>query len=100
MKANFENQYTSLQKSVINRLAEIEQEDADACARCGGEDCICCEIYHDRMKWKSPDELFSDDDFGFYDREPNGFYCEGCGEYCDEWCDKCNMCSDCCECEN
>ncbi len=51
-------EYTDLQKQVINRLAEIEQEDADACSQCGGEDCVCCEIYHDRRKWVSSDELF------------------------------------------
>lgn len=62
MKAIFENQYTALQKKVINRLAEIEQEDADRCARCGGEDCACCEIYHDRQKWYGPESLFDDRD--------------------------------------
>ncbi len=47
---DFERQYTSLEKEIIHRLAEIEQEDEDACASCGGEDCICCEIYHNRQK--------------------------------------------------
>lgn len=48
------------QRMLAERLAEIEQEDADRCADCGGEDCICCEYYLDRKKWVSPEELFSD----------------------------------------
>lgn len=51
--------YSMIQKEVISRLAEIEEQDAEACRGCGGEDCQCCEIYHDRMKWESPDELFA-----------------------------------------
>lgn len=62
MKPNFKNEFTALQQETINRLAEIEQQDADACASCGGEDCACCEIYHDRQRWVSPEELFADDD--------------------------------------
>jgi hypothetical protein len=58
MKPHFDNTYTKLQMEVINRLAEIEKADANACANCGGEDCICCEIYHDRQKWVEPEELF------------------------------------------
>lgn len=50
------------QQKLAKRLAEIEKSDADRCANCGGEDCICCEIYHDRQKWQSPEELF----FGEY----------------------------------
>jgi hypothetical protein len=46
---------------VLERLAEIEQEDEDRCAGCGGEDCICCEYYHDRQRWVSPEELFEED---------------------------------------
>lgn len=61
-KPNFENKFSSLQKSLINRLAEIEQEDADACAHCGGEDCVCCEIYQDRQKWAEPEEILYNDD--------------------------------------
>lgn len=57
------NEYTALEKDIIHRLAEIEQEDEDACANCGGEDCICCEIYLDRQKWVSPEELFDDNDY-------------------------------------
>ena len=57
-KVRLDNQYTRVQQEIISRLAEIEQEDADACASCGGEDCICCEIYHDRKRWVSPEELF------------------------------------------
>lgn len=39
------------------KLAEIEAEDRNACAHCSGEDCICCEIYHDRLKWQAPYEF-------------------------------------------
>jgi hypothetical protein len=60
-KMKFKREFTSLQLDVINRLAEIEQADEDACARCGGEDCVCCEIFQDRQKWVSPEELFEDD---------------------------------------
>lgn len=63
----FENEYTMLmsqmdgvKRETIRRLAEIEQEDANRCATCSGEDCICCEIYIDRQQWKSPWELFND----------------------------------------
>lgn len=51
-------EFTALQRQIISRLAEIEQEDADRCASCGGEDCICCEYYHDRKAWVSAEELF------------------------------------------
>lgn len=51
---------TADQRRLAERLAEIEQEDADRCANCGGEDCICCEYYLDRQKWVSPEELFYD----------------------------------------
>lgn len=61
-KPNFHDEYTYLQRQVINKLAEIEQHDRDACANCGGEDCVCCEIYQDRQRWVSPAELFADDD--------------------------------------
>ena len=54
-------EFTALQRQVIDRLAEIEQEDAERCENCGGEDCICCEYYIDRQKWKSPEELFTDE---------------------------------------
>jgi hypothetical protein len=59
--SRLDNQYTRLQQEIIGRLAEIEQEDADVCAGCGGEDCVCCEIYQDRKKWVGPDELFAND---------------------------------------
>lgn len=62
MKVQFENRYTRLQQEIIGALAEIEQEDADRCANCGGEDCICCEYYHDRQKWVEPEDLFQDYD--------------------------------------
>lgn len=57
---------TKDQQELCIRLSEIEQEDANRCANCGGEDCICCEYYHDRQRWKSPEELFSQDN-SFYD---------------------------------
>lgn len=60
-KPQFDNQYTKLQQQVIGRLAQIEQEDENACAHCGGEDCICCEIYHDRKAWVDPQTLFAHD---------------------------------------
>mgnify|MGYP001221493274 CR=1 FL=1 len=57
----FNDEYTELQRQVINRLAEIERDDRNMCAGCGGEDCMCCEIYHDRQRWVSADELFEYD---------------------------------------
>lgn len=51
MKPVFKDTFTNLEKNLVSRLAEIEQQDRNACAGCGGEDCICCEIYHDRQKW-------------------------------------------------
>ena len=61
-KPAFQNEFTALQRSVIDRLAEIEQSDADACAGCGGEDCVCCEIYHDRQRWVPASQLFDDEE--------------------------------------
>jgi hypothetical protein len=55
-----ERTYTRLEKEVIKKLAKIEQNDADACASCGGEDCVCCSIYVDRQRWLSPEELFNE----------------------------------------
>lgn len=46
------------ERKLAERLAEIEQEDADRCADCGGEDCVCCEYYLDRQRWVEPAELF------------------------------------------
>ena len=57
------DQYTSLQRGLINKLAEIEESDRNACANCGGEDCVCCEIYVDRQKWVSPEELFNEEEW-------------------------------------
>lgn len=54
----FRNMLTRDERELAERLAQIEDEDADRCAHCGGEDCICCEYYHDRQKWVSPEELF------------------------------------------
>ena len=68
MKHRFENE-------TINRLAKIEQQYADRCASCEGEDCICCEIYHDRQKWVSPEELFEQgDDVYYYEDEDDEDY--------------------------
>ena len=60
-KNEFRREYTSVQMEILKQLAEIEQEDEDHCANCGGEDCICCEYYHDRQKWVSPEELFEEE---------------------------------------
>lgn len=63
---------TRQQMQLAERLADIEQEDSDRCAGCGGEDCICCEYYHDRQKWVSPDELFAENEYydeSYYERE-------------------------------
>lgn len=57
-KGSFTELLTSEERRVAERLAEIEREDADRCAGCGGEDCICCEYYHDRQRWVEPAELF------------------------------------------
>lgn len=51
---------TREQRMLAERLAEIEKEDADRCAGCGGEDCVCCDYYLDRQKWQSLEELFSE----------------------------------------
>jgi hypothetical protein len=50
----------SCKNKLIERMDEIKKQDADKCARCSGEDCMCCEIYHDRMAWISTEELFCD----------------------------------------
>lgn len=52
---------SAVQMQTLERLAEIEREDADRCAGCGGEDCCCCEYYLDRQRWQSPEELFAED---------------------------------------
>ena len=66
MENMFSNFLSARQLELAERLAKIEQEDADVCASCGGEDCICCEIYLDRQKWVSPEELFSCDQDEWY----------------------------------
>jgi hypothetical protein len=58
----FKDLLTADQRRLAEKLARIEEADANACANCGGEDCICCEIYHDRQKWVSPEELWGEDD--------------------------------------
>ena len=99
MKAVFTDTFTALQRSIINRLAEIEKADADACAGCGGEDCVCCEIWHDRQKWVSPEELFEEDDYYGCRGHRESECCAKCGEYLDEWCDEWGLCQYCCTCE-
>lgn len=54
----FRDMLTRDERELAERLAQIEDEDADRCAHCGGEDCICCKYYHDRQRWVSPEELF------------------------------------------
>ena len=54
----FTNYLNAVERQTLKRLAEIEQEDADRCENCGGEDCVCCEYYIDRQKWVEPEELF------------------------------------------
>ena len=58
---SFTELLTRDERILAERLSEIEKEDADRCANCGGEDCVCCEYYYDRQKWRSPEELFDDD---------------------------------------
>lgn len=57
-KTPFYDCLTRKDRELVDELAEIEREDADRCANCGGEDCVCCEYYLDRQKWKDPEELF------------------------------------------
>ena len=57
-RMEFTNYLTAVQRQTLERLSEIEKEDADRCAKCGGEDCVCCEYYLDRQKWVEPYELF------------------------------------------
>jgi hypothetical protein len=57
-RGSFTSLLTYEERQIAERLAEIEREDADRCASCGGEDCICCEYYHDRQYWVEPSELF------------------------------------------
>ena len=66
-RTEFTDYLNSYKRKTLERLAEIEQEDADRCEGCGGEDCCCCEYYLDRQKWVSPDELFTDDDAWMYE---------------------------------
>lgn len=58
-RTEFGDYLTSFERKTLQLLAEMEREDADRCAGCGGEDCVCCEYYIDRQKWKSPEELFA-----------------------------------------
>lgn len=94
-------QFSSYQQKVIDRLAEIEMEDESRCNECSGEDCICCEYWHDRQKWVSADELFSHEvGDPMYDDEERHFenYLNHLIEDCEdeefdvpkEKCDKCD----------
>ena len=60
-KHSFTDLLTAEQRKLAERLSEIEKEDAERCSHCGGEDCICCEYYHDRQRWVEPEELFVND---------------------------------------
>lgn len=57
-KPVFSNQYSAIERQLIGRLAEIERQDQSRCDECGGEDCMCCEYYHDRSAWDGPEALF------------------------------------------
>lgn len=97
---SFYDRLTGPDKKVVQRLAEIEKEDYDRCSNCGGEDCVCCNIYWDRQRWKSPEELFpyavepldlipdrdSDEYLDWcaindYEPEDEDNYTEFCGDY-------------------
>ena len=60
---SFTELLTREQRILAERLSEIEKEDTNRCANCGGEDCCCCEYYLDRQKWQSPEELFFGDEY-------------------------------------
>lgn len=73
---------TTHERAIAERLAEIEREDEERCRNCGGEDCICCELYIDRQKWVSPEELFG------WDGDPydlNPAYYDGRIDYGEDW---------------
>lgn len=57
------DEWTAVERQTAKRLAEIEASDANRCASCGGEDCVCCEIYQDRQRWQSPQDFF---DYCYY----------------------------------
>lgn len=57
-KKSFRDILTRDERELAETLAQIEDGDADRCAHCGGEDCICCEYYHDRQRWVEPQELY------------------------------------------
>lgn len=60
-KAEFRREYTAAQMKLLQQLAEMEKKDENRCKKCGGEDCICCEYYHDRRRWVGPEELFEEE---------------------------------------
>lgn len=86
-KPQFNDAFTRLtqsEKDLAHRLAEIEESDRNMCAGCGGEDCQCCEIYLDRQKWVSPDELFAD-------LRDDPMYADRFNRECDEDCPNCDL---------
>lgn len=66
MQNMFNDFISSYNLELARRLSSIEESDADACAHCGGEDCVCCDIYQDRLRWQSPEEIFQEDTYYDY----------------------------------
>lgn len=60
MEDMYTNFLTANQRKFAETMAKIEAEDRETCSHCGGEDCVCCEIYQDRQRWKSPEEMFAE----------------------------------------
>lgn len=93
--------YNSREMEIIKTLSDIEKHDADVCKGCSCEDRMCCEIYLDRKRWVTSDELFSHE-YGdpMYDEEERHFenYLNHLIEDCEyeefdvpkEKCDKCD----------
>lgn len=75
------NNLTKADKELTLILAAIEREDANRCANCGGEDCVCCDYYADRQKWMEPEELFAD---SYIDDVPD-IDSDDFLTYCDNW---------------
>jgi len=50
--------------------ARIKAEYDEACKRCGGEDCACCEIYHDREASNRLFDYDHVDGYGSYEANP------------------------------
>lgn len=96
MKTPFYDTLTKRDQALCRELAEIEMEDADRCAHCGGEDCVCCEYYLDRQKWEEPEDLFDPiQEAPPMDSEDFIEWCDAVGadvesdddyrDFCDEW---------------